>query len=224
MLLMLAPIPASFAKDPFATHRAIPMLLPLVIIITVSVDRMIINVKKYIWIPVLFLFMSCSLLLLWRSYFVLLPNERAKVWGYGLSQLASEVRKYPGIHYVIDQSRMNPVYINMAFFLDYPPGDFQKSVDQGIKKRYYSGSVFNPQYKFANIETRSIEWEKDIYKRQILVGDEFAISSSQAEEHFLKKLFEIRDPVGDIVFVGYSTDPEKKCMVSLNETECSKLK
>ncbi len=223
VLLLISPLPASLTKDPFASHRAIPMLLPLVVIMTIGIEELIKKIKVQIWLPVFLLSIAGSLLLLWRSYFVFLPKERARVWGYGLSQLSSEIRNNPGIHYLIDQSRTKPVYINLAFFLAYPPEDFQKRVDQNLKKSYYLGPEFNSRYSFSNLETRNINWEKDIYQRQILVGDELAISKDQAEEHFLKKTFEIKDPMGEIVFVGYQTDPELKCMSEPENIYCREL-
>jgi hypothetical protein len=139
-----------------------------------------------------------------------LPKERAKVWGYGLSELAEEIKKRPETKFVIDQSRVKPTYINLAFFLRFPPEEFQRSVDPSIVKNYYTYPGFSGEYNFGNIETRNIFWKEDIYKKGILVGDEYAISEKQAEEHFLTKVFEIRDPIDNIIFAGFQTNPEKK--------------
>lgn len=216
LLCFLAPMPAALAGDPFSTQRALPLLLPLIIIITLGTDQIIAKIKTKIWLPALAILVSFSLLLLWRSYFVFLPNERAKAWGYGFAQLAEEIKRRPKEKFVIDQSRTKPAYIELAFYLKYPPQKFQKEVDQTIKQNYYTNTIFSENYSFANIETRNIKWEEDIYKEQILVGDELAISEGQAKEHFLTKVFEIRDPVEAIVFQGYKTNPKEKCTKTLN--------
>lgn len=216
VLLLISPIPAAFAADPFSTQRALPLLLPVSLTIALGMDRLIYKLKGIYWKPVFVLLTFISFLLLWRSYFVLFPNERAKAWGYGFSQLAEVIKANPDTKYVIDQSRTKPVYIELAFYLKYPPEKFHAEIDQSIAKNYYKSVDFSDTYKFANIETRNINWQEDIYKEQILVGDELAISENQAKEHFLTKVFEIRDPVEAIIFQGYKTDPKAKCQHTKN--------
>jgi hypothetical protein len=87
----------------------------------------------------------------------------------------------------------------------------QKDVDQSIKENYYNVPEFNNYYRIHNTETRNIIWEEDIFKKQILVGDSLSISETQATEHYLTKVFEIEDPMYETIFVGYETNPEKKC-------------
>lgn len=211
LLTLLSPIPAALTKDPFASHRAMPLLLPLILIIGLGIDLIIDRIKGFVWIPTFSLLFLFSLLLLWRSYFVFLPKERAKDWGYGFNLLAQEIKVRPNTKFVIDQARIKPAYIQLAFFLAFSPEDFQKSVDQSVKKNYYKNTNFDAYYSFGNIETRNIFWEKDSYQEKILVGDELSISPKQANEHFLTKVFEIRDPIDRIIFVGYETNPAKKC-------------
>lgn len=219
LLALVAPVPAALTRDPFSTHRAMPLLLPLILVISVGMDTLINKFPKIGTFLTSFLVVF-SLLLLWRSYFVFLPQERAKVWGYGHKQLAEEIRSRPESNFIIDQSRIKPAYIQMAFYLKYPPAEFQKQVDPSIKDNYYDKQDFNAHYKFANIETRNILWEDDIYKQQILVGDEYAISTQQAKEHFLEPVFEIRSPVDEIIFVGFATNPDKKCESDPDNVHC----
>jgi len=216
LLALLSPIPAALTKDPFATHRAMPLLLPLILIIGLGVDLIIDRIKGFVWIPTFLLLFLFSLLLLWRSYFVFLPKERAKDWGYGFNLLAEEIKDRPNTKFVIDQARIKPAYIQLAFFLALPPEDFQKSVDPAVKENYYENTDFDAYYAFGKIETRNIIWEKDSYGEKVLVGDELSISPEQANEHFLTKVFEIRDPVDRIIFVGYETNPAKKCAMGNN--------
>jgi len=216
LLLLATPIPAALAADPFSTQRALPLLLPIGLTITLGMDRLIHKLKGIYWKPILLFLTFISFLLLWRSYFVFFPNERAKAWGYGFAELADAIRANPDTKYVIDQSRTKPVYIELAFYLKYPPEKFQQEVDQSIARNYYTNVDFSDNYKFANIETRNLNWQEDIYKEQVLVGDELAISVSQAKEHFLTKVFEIRDPIEAIIFQGYKTNPKAKCQHTQN--------
>lgn len=207
--LFIAPIPAALTKDPFATHRALPLAFSLIIIITLGIYEIYKKINpKIFWLTTSAVFIISGIFL-WRSYFVLFPNERASVWQYGFEQLAAEVEKRPGEHFIIDQARLKPAYINLAFYLKYPPYLFQKTVDQSVKNNYYAGTPFDDHYNFGQVETRNINWQTDIGKKQILVGDEYSISDSQAKEHALTKVFEIRDPLNRIVFEGFETNPEK---------------
>lgn len=219
ILLAIAPIPAAITRDPFSTHRALPFALPAILIISIGLDLIFSRVKRS-WLLVLAI-VPFSLVMLWRSYFVLLPNERARVWGWGYSQLAAEIAKRPDQKFVIDQSRIKPPYIQLAFHLKYPPEEFQK-LRPDIKNVYYQNPKFDPDYQFANIETRSLVWKEDIYRKEIIVGDSLTVSPNQAKEHFLTKIFEIRDPTGEVVFVGYQTDPQTKCQADPTQQEkCS---
>ena len=137
--------------------------------------------------------------------------------------MAEEIKNQPNAHFLIDQTRMKPAYIELLFFLKYPPEKFQQEVDQSIKETYYFDTSFNSGYKFGNIETRTIDWKNDIYKKQIMVGDEFSISEGQAKEHFLEKVFEIRSPVDEIIFVGYKTNPSEKCKSDANNIRCVEI-
>lgn len=203
ILFLITPIPAALTKDPFSTHRAIMALLPFSIIITLGVDAVVSKFNKFVNIVLTLFFISISLLFLWRSYFVLMPHERARYWGYGVEELSQIIVNNPDKHFIIDTSRIKPPYMNLAFFTKLNPSEFQKSVNQNIKNNYYTDLEFNNYYKFANLETKTIDWKTDLYKNVVLVGDQLAVSDGQAKEHGLIKMFEIKDPVGEVIFVGY---------------------
>lgn len=211
MLLLLNPIPAALTGDPFSTQRALPLLLPILLIISLGLDKLLNGKFRNQVLLITLIMIISSLLYLYRSYAVYLPNERAKVWGYGYEQLAKEIQKRPEQKFIIDSSRIKPAYIELAFYLKVPPEILQASVDQNIKMHYYGDIPWSGNYKLNNIETRQINFHDDIYQEQILVGDEFAISPSQMNEHFLIKEFEILSPNKEIIFIGYKTNPKLKC-------------
>lgn len=214
-LLIIFPLPLALTKDPFSSQRGLHFLLPLSLVMAVGLDYLFLKFRNFAtW--GFFIFNILSLIFLWRSYFILLPYERARIWGYGFSQLTEEIQERPNEKFVIDQSRIKPAYIELAFFLKYPPAELHQAVDPKIRENYYSEINFESFYRFANLETRNIDWEKDIFQEQILVGDELAISPQQAKEHFLTRVFEIRDPVGYIVFRGFKTNPKLKWAATKN--------
>lgn len=211
LLAVTAPIPAAFTKDPFWTYRAIPLLLSSVIIITIGIDRLS-KLRWKLFIPLCCLIVIYSLILLWRGYFIFLPNEKANAWEYGYQNVVQEMMTYKDEHFVIDNSRNSLTYIQLAFYMKLNPETLQNAVDQEIQKNYYNNIIINPNYSFKNFEVRPIFWEKDIYKNQILVGDRLTFSDQQIREHKLTRVFQIKDPLGNIVFEGYRTNPQEKCV------------
>ncbi|MDO8573677.1 MAG: hypothetical protein Q7R77_02905 [Candidatus Daviesbacteria bacterium] len=210
LLAVTAPIPAAFTKDPFWTYRAIPLLLSLIIIITIGIDR-ISKLRLKLFIPLCCLIVIYSLIILWRGYFIFLPNEKASAWEYGYQNIAQEMMTYKSEHFVVDNSRNSLTYIQLAFYLKLNPETLQNAVGQEIKKDYYNNVTINPNYSFKNLEIRPIFWEKDIYKNQILIGDRLTFSDQQIMEHKLTRVFQIKDPLNNIVFEGYRTNPQEKC-------------
>ena len=217
--MLISPIPGALTKEPFSTLRALPLIFPVVTIITLGVELFFQRFKLLtilLSIPLIIF----SGLLFWRSHFVLFPNEKAKTWSYGYAQLAELIKSQPDQHFVIDQSRTQPSYILLAFYLKYPPEKLQEAADPDVKKNYYTNITFSDKYKFANLETHNIIWEQDIFQEQILVGDSLAISEDQAKEHFLEKVWEIKGPMHDIIFQGYKTNPIKKCLSNPTNPLC----
>jgi len=218
LLALSAPITASLTKDPFPVHRTLALILPIFLAIALGLDKIISTkifkrklINRGFWVILGIVVFCFSLILFWRSYFVIFPVEKAKYWAYGYAELSQFIKKNPDSHFVIDRVRIPIPYIELAFFLKVPPQEFQNSVDPTIRKNYYENPPFDQNFKFANIETRAIIWEKDIYKEQFLVGDSLAISPEQAQEHKLEKALEIKEPLGEVVFQVYRTNPFLKC-------------
>jgi 4-amino-4-deoxy-L-arabinose transferase-like glycosyltransferase len=210
ILLFCTPAVVSLTATPFSTQRALPHLLPLGVVLTFGVDEILGKVSKSVFVVGVVVFLTYSFLFLWRGYFVLLPNLRANAWGWGVEKLVEEIEKNPQKHWVVDQSRKKPLYIQIAFYQKYSPQKIQEGVGEKIAKNYYNLVDFESEKIMGNVEIRNINWEEDPCKDQILVGDEFAVSPGQAQEHGLKKIFEIRNFLGEIVFVGHETSL-KKC-------------
>lgn len=210
LMMVVFAVPAALTKDPFSTLRALNLLIPFIIVIALGMDALIerTGVKKFVFI--LIILVTLSLTNLWRGYFVLFAGERALTWNYGYEQLAERVAN-SSEHFVIDTSRIKPPHILLAFYMKIPPNEYQEFARTKIVNGYYGDTEFDTYYKLGNFETRAIDWERDVYREQILVGDELAISEEQAVEHFLEKVFEIRDPLNKVVFQGYRTNPAEKC-------------
>jgi len=193
-MMVIFAAPAALSRDPFSTLRALNLLIPFSIVIALGVDNLVGKYGNEIAFVSIVLLTMLSLIGFWRGYFVLFASERASVWNYGYRQLADEISASRE-HFVIDNSRIKPPHILLAFYMRIPARQYQEFAKTKIIKGYYEDTEFDTYYKLLNFETRAIDWETDIYKNQILVGDGLAISGEQVAEHFLEKVFEIRDPL-----------------------------
>lgn len=219
-LLIIFAVTPALTRDPFSTIRALPLLIPMMAVIGIGLEKTASKINIYLTPVAVFLVISISLLSLWRGYFVLFPYQRAKYWGYGNEALVRIIQKNPQKHFVVDESRKKPFYIHYAFFAEYSPYDFQSIFKDTSLQEYYDATPLRSNYLLDNMETRQVDWKKDIYLPLVLVGDDYVISEQQMKEHYLTKIFEIRDPTGEIMYVGYETNPEIKCANNRNNVEC----
>lgn len=210
ILFLTAPLPGAFSGHFISIQRVMPLIVPLVLIMALGFDSIIQRIKPIIFLPLLTLLVVLSLILFWRSYWVLFPKERGLYWSYGYEELATRAKNEPLKKFVVDTARAPAVYIGLLFYLQYPPVEYQKLFRPELVKNYYADLSLSGEYKFANFELRPIVWKKDVYLDQILVGDELTISADQIKEHFLQKVLEIKDPNGKAILIGYQTNPKKK--------------
>lgn len=215
VLFFVSIVPAALSGEFISIQRALPFLLPLMIVIGIGIDFLVGRIKKF-WAIILFLFFSAySLLSLYRSYFVLFPNDRAIAWSYGFSDLAEFLKNHPNEKIFIDNSRNLGLYMELLYFLKYPPAKYQQEITPFIREHYYEAPILGTNFSFGNISIGGIEWQKEIYKEQIIIGDNLAISDGQAREHLLTQIYQLKDPLENVVFNGYKTNPKEKCKQEL---------
>jgi len=211
LLFSVSLVPAVFSGQFISIQRALPLLLPLSVVIGLGIDYIWQKLRSKYAIPIFILLSFYSLILLYRSYFVLFLKERAIAWNYGYSQLTDFIKQNPGSNFVIDNSRNPRNYILLLYYLKYPPAMYQNEVSSIYKIDYYRSLPSEDSYKFSNVEVRAIDWKTDPCRQQLLIGDEISISEGQAKEHELIKVYELKDYQGRIIFQGFKTNPEKKC-------------
>lgn len=207
-MLVISPLPASVTGDPFASIRALPMVIPHLYLVALGLKFVF---SKYMKIGVLLGFglIIFSLLRVYFSFFVINDYFRYKHWNYGARELVERIAEYPQLPVVLDNSR-DELYIEVLFFLKHDPGEYQQDNFEVSPDEYYVNMSRNINKNIGNISTRGIVWSEDIYIDQLLVGDYLAISEDQIKEHCLEKKFEIRGPDRALLYVGVHTNPEKK--------------
>lgn len=214
LLLLITPITGALTHEPFHVQRTLALLLPLTLIIAIGFDKLIEINKTKILLPVVITLFLGSLVLLWRSYFVLLPQERALVWGYGYPRLAKIVNENPSKTYVIFQpEKPKPqeiAYTQLAFYLKLPPEELHLNYGDSITSNYYYNTEVVFDHKFRNIEVKPAEWGETDWRDIIIVGDTVQISDPEVLLHNLTQVFEIKGPNNEIVYRGFQTNPKNK--------------
>ena len=168
-----------------------------------GIDKIIGKLSVKIWLPIISIVWLVSGLFLYRSYFILLPAERARAWDFGYQQVAKLAEDSPQSHFVVDNGRSVP-YEELLFFLKYPPEKYQKETNL-VGKNYYGDVSFSGMAKFGNV--------KDECLNEILVGDNLSFSVNQIEEHKLTSVWEIKDYQHQTLLQAWRTNPKAKCRI-----------
>jgi len=210
MFLLVSPIPASLARDPFSTYRSYPMIFPYVVIISLGIEGVMNFLKeKKTRLAVCFMMFIVSMGVLYRSAFILLPKQRFLSWSFGYSQIAEFLKSnsYPK---VLINDEVGVSYIELLFFLKYPPSNFQREQNKINLTNYYLDKNWNTSISWGKYSVRPIFWKEDVYTSQLIIAKPVDLSELQAKEHFLTKTFVIMGPDGKAVYNGYLTNPEIK--------------
>ncbi len=170
-------IPASLSGEFISIQRALPTLFPLMIIISLGLStNLFLNIFLFLY----------SLLLLFRSYFILLPKINAQAWDYGYEQLSKIILDTPNKKYLIDNTRNSRTYILPLFYLNLP---YQNKI-----QNYYSAPTIPNIYSYSNLTFKSLNWVEDLSRYDFIVSDRLSISPDQAVEHKLTKIKTITTP------------------------------
>lgn len=210
-LLFVSPIPAALTRDPYTTIRSLPMVIPLVIIISLGLCKTLefswfrFNNLKY---PLLLLLVIYSATRMFISIFYFNDYFRAPDWDYGWQQVVDKLSTLdPQLPVLVDSSRGEP-YIQLLFALDYDPATYQADNHHLLPGQYYTDLEKIPVQKLGRITVKRFEWGLDTdRKNQYLVADDTAISDQQIKEHFLDKIYEIKYPSGDVAYKIIKTTP-----------------
>lgn len=207
-------VPASLTGDDFYPLRILEFLWIISLIISVGVYKIGMYFRNNV-IRLVLLTTSITYLLLnfYISYFVLYQNETTEQLSTTYIELSEKLLNYDNYNIVIDSPRDPAVGLRIAYFRSYDPKSIQEMLRSQMAGSYdivKSSSTEN--YKFSNIETRSINWGKDrCSPNTILVGDILSFSEPQIKEHKLTKEFEIKGN-NKIALYGYRTNPDANCL------------
>lgn len=204
---LLFPVAAALTKDPFSTMRASLLFIPVTMVIVTGILLTIRKLNRVGRILASVLLLGLSWGHLYRSLFILLPNQRYLAWNYGYQQLFTKINAY-SIPVLVDLDK--PSYVQYLFFNKINP-NFVQSLAPYLGRDYYRSISWQDYFVTSRVSFRHLDWRNDIYKDQLIVGGPNVISQSQAKEHFLKLEFTIPSPLGESILFAYRTDPAFKC-------------
>jgi hypothetical protein len=219
-LLLIAPLPAAVTRDPYSSIRALQMVIPQLIVISLGIIYFLKHImrlarshtKLFRAGAILFfaLIIIYSVAKLYSSVIVLNEHFRAKVWNYGWEEVAETLKGLdPSLPVIVDSARSEP-YSQLIFFLKFDPETYQKENKEVELSEYYTNMERLGTRKIGNITTRAINWKPDLKIEQYFVGDALAISEQQIEVHNLELVKEIMYPDYSVAFRIVKTNPIKK--------------
>lgn len=210
IFLLIAPIPAAVTRDPYTSIRALQMVIPQTIVISLGLLSIWKKFKysNFLLLPFTLL-LFYSLLKLYSSVIILNEYFRGKEWNYGWERAVQVLNNTEqSLPVVVDNSRDEP-YIQLAFFLQYDPVKYQRENFEVQVSEYYTNMTRVKERHIGRIVTRPINWEQDLLVEQYLVGDELAISLQQIKEHNLELIEEIDYPNTSPAIRIVKTNPTK---------------
>ena len=210
-LLLIAPIPAAVTRDPYSTIRALPMVIPLLIVISVGLievyDRITILRFRILSGAIFVVVLIFSVGKLYSSAIILNEHYRANSWNYGWQQAIETIEKSDKSFPVIVDNSRDEAYIQILFFLKYNPYSYQQHNFEVPLSQYYTNMTHNKEKYIGRITTRPINWEKDLKVEEYLIGDELSISTQQISQHQLTLIKEINYPDGSVSLRIVKTNP-----------------
>jgi len=211
LMLLISPIPAAVTRDPYTTIRALPLVVPQILIVSLGIFEFINSLKNrtgYLLIaPASVLIISYSLAKLYSSVIILNEYHRAKAWDFGWQEVVQKIQTLDQkLPIVVDNARAD-AYPQIAFYLKYDPGKFQSENFEVKPEEYYTNLNRVKDKHIGNITTRPIFWKEDLTKEQYLIGDELAISIQQIEVNHLTLISEVLYPDRSVAYRIVKTNP-----------------
>ncbi len=222
LVLFVSPIPAAVTRDPYTTIRALPLVVPQLIIIAYGILGVYKltknNLQKIFFCSILAGLFVLSLFKLYSSVIILNEFYRARYWDWGWQEVVKTISEIKDdLPVVVDNARSDPD-LQIAFYLKYPPELYQKENFEVENSEYYTNLKRNTQKHIGRFVTRPIEWKTDLTKDEYLVADELGISLDQIKVHKLELIKEIRYPDGTVAYRIVKTNPEWEAVMSKRKT------
>lgn len=194
LLILFSPIPASLSRDVVSTVRALPLIIPLELLVAAGVVQSInfIKANKYLLfiVPIVVLFILFNLLYYFDRIFTHSRIDSSKYFLGGYKETINFIKdnhgKYKEVYF--STSYKEP-YIYYLFYSKYDPSEFQKQAKLVINNPPDVGEV----ERIDNINFRPVDWHRLRYENNLLlVGTESELPKGEIEQsnqaRFLKTI------------------------------------
>lgn len=178
--IILSIIPASLSGEFISIQRALPLLFPIMLVVSLGLS-------KNIYINIILV--GYSIITLFRSYYILFPKTLSLAWNYGYQELSQIISSNPTKIYLIDNSRNPRNYILPLYYLKLT---YKYNIND-----YYSAPILSDHYSYDNMIFKPISWGDDLLKINYIVSDGLSVSIDQAKDHNLKKIKSIITPINE---------------------------
>jgi len=210
--MIIGPLPEALTGDPFYTLRMLPGIWGMTLMVSFGISAIFDKFRhNYAKILLAVCIIVISGLNFYINYFILLKHERSIYYGYPFQTLAEITEENKTQTFVLDSEAYDAPYIWMAFYKKYDPVKLQSQTPPGLLDHYYDDLTFYKYKTIDNVEVRQVKWGEDPCKDEYMVGDNLAISDTQAKEHKLTLVREIKDLSGKTILWLFHTNPQLKC-------------
>lgn len=205
LLLVISPLAASLVDEPLGMIRALPMVIPLSVLIALGMDTFIKKWRNWgIMVVILLVFLGIGRIYL--SAFKINDFYRYRYWDYGTDKVVEEINKLQDEKIQVDNWRAE-VYAQLLFFLKYDPAKYQAGNRMNYGNYYYDEPIDKVK-RMGRITVKSINWNDDIVFNKVVVGSHVVFGDDEIKRYCLTKVFTIRAPDNEILFTGARTNPE----------------
>ena len=195
LFLLITPIASSLTFQAPSALRALSMVIPLTIFISLGIYSFLIFSKKYskIIIPILILFYGYSITYYLDNYFNHYPQRLPFAWQYGFDDLVPYLEKEKNNYdHIYITNKYDQPYILFLFYSQKNPSEIQNQLKLTSPDNFGFSTIQN----YDNYHFQKIDWQSIPENSLVAVSDE-----QVPDDKIIKKL--ISFPNGQAAFTVY---------------------
>jgi len=179
---LIAPVASALTFQSPHAIRSLNMVIPFSLLIGFGLFQAFLFVYKYakhlVYLPIFLVFILYfyNIYYFQHQYYIHYPKTYPAAWEYGFKELVNFVSqnqdKYKKIYVT---NKYDQPYIIFAFYLKYPPSEFQKEAKLTPRDQYGFSTVEHfGKYYFGKIDEKRLEAEKSV----MIIGSPEELSNS----------------------------------------------
>lgn len=189
--LILAPLPAAFSRDIITSVRALPMIVPLIIISSLGAKK----INKFLFLVLSFLFLVRFIDLYWNHDYFFSADSWVSAYKQTVQRVMANQNDYKNVYFT---NLLGQPYIYLLFYQKFDPVVYQKNHMYKEGENGDVGSVESfDKYKFGKIYWPTMRSDSDT----LFVGGQYELVNSDVVNTVgAIELGDIAFPNGNIAF------------------------